>query len=73
MQTMTQRVSVAFTPDISDILGRRSRSLKIPLEQTVRDLVAAAIEREEDEYFGRLAEERMKTDTQYFTHEEAWA
>ena len=73
MQTMTHRVSVSFTPDISAALGDRARMRKTPLAQTVREIVTETVEREEDEYFGRLAEERMKSDTEYLTHEEAWA
>jgi len=72
MQTMTSRVSVSFTPEISSALGHRARRQKIPLAQAVREIVVNAVEREEDEYFGKLADERRKSATRYVSHEEAW-
>ena len=51
---------------------REERPIKLTRDR-MRDIPpAATMEREEDEHFGKIAEERRKVATRYVSHEEAW-
>ena len=71
MPTTKKRLNITLSKDIDDALRQISRRDRVPEATKASELLAIALEIEEDRIFGAVARERMKNPI-YVDHKEAW-
>lgn len=72
MATKNPRINVTFEESVASLLAQLAMQKDQSVSSLVRELALEALERREDFYFSRLAEERDKAGAPTYSHEEAW-
>lgn len=72
MATTKDRINISVSKDMRRALGLLARRDEVPEATKAADLLQIALEIEEDRYFSKLADERLKKNTKWLTHEEVW-
>lgn len=73
MATTNPRLNITIPKEIADILNKKAARNKLPLSKIALELLLDAIERDEDVYFSKIAEEREKNNKKWISHNKAWA
>ena len=72
MATTKKRINVSVSSEVNDALGRLAKRDKEPVATKAADLLALALEIEEDRYFESIANKRDTKSVRWATHEDAW-
>ncbi|MFZ2719694.1 MAG: toxin-antitoxin system, antitoxin component [Minisyncoccia bacterium] len=73
MATAKTRINISVSKTTRDILRALAKRDETPVASKVVDLLEEAIELEEDRYFAKIAEERLRNHKgKWLTHEEVW-
>lgn len=73
MATAKTRINISVSKTTRDILRALAKRDETPVASKVVDLLEEAIELEEDRYFAKIAEERLRNNKgKWLTHEEIW-
>lgn len=72
MATKNPRINVTIDPETAAIIALMAKKEKKTVSAKANDYIKQAIEHDEDLYWIKLAEERIKEGGEYISHEEAW-
>jgi len=72
MPTKNPRIHVTFEEATVEILTNLAPKQRKSVASLVRELTLEALERREDLYLSRIAEELDKEDAKKYTHNDAW-
>ncbi len=72
MPTKKQRLNITLPKDIAIFLKKISLRDEVPQATKAVQLIEQAMELAEDEYFLKIAEERVKNSKGYISSEEFW-
>lgn len=74
MPTSKKRLNVTLSPDMAVFLKKIALRDHVPEATKAAELLARAMEMEEDEYFSRVADERASSPKQsWLSHDEFWS
>lgn len=65
-------LSLDLPKDVSTYMKMSADNDRMSLEEKAVDLLRKGLEMEEDEYFSKMAEERIKEGGEHTSHEEVW-
>ncbi len=72
MSTLKQRVNITLDDDVYAILKQLSKETNKTISGLGQELIKKAIETNEDIYFSRKSEERLKKKEKKISHDKAW-
>ena len=72
MATAKTRINISVSKDMRDVLRALAKRDELPVASKATHLIEQALELEEDRYFSKLADDRLKKNTRWLTHEEVW-
>lgn len=72
MTTKHPRLNVTLSPENMGLLALLAEKENKSLSMTASELIALALELEEDRYLSSLAAERETSHTGWVSHEDAW-
>lgn len=72
MPTSKYRLNVSLPKDVREALTQVAKRDRVPMATKAADLLALALEIEEDEILGKLAAQRDTKDAKYLPLEEVW-
>jgi len=72
MQHPNPRINVTFEKDIAGFLTQLARHNHQSVASLVRELALEAMEKREDLYFSKLADQIDLTTAKTYSHEEVW-
>lgn len=72
MPTSKHRISITPDDELYSALENFSKRKGRALSSVSLELIARALELEEDSYFSRVADERLETGEQRIPHDRAW-
>jgi hypothetical protein len=72
MAIVNPRIHITMPIEIAGILNVKAKKNKTSLSKAALDLITDSIERDEDIYFSKIAEERESTNKQWISHKDAW-
>ncbi len=72
MPTSKKRLQITLPEHMAVFLKRIALRDEMPEATKVTELLEKALELEEDEYFSSLADERVKQNKGFVSHEEFW-
>lgn len=72
MPTKKQRLNLTLPKHIAVFLQKISLRDEVSQSQKAVELIEEALERIEDDYFAKIAEERIQKGGKYISHEEFW-
>ncbi len=72
MPTTKKRLQVTLSKETALFLKKIAMRDEVSQSQKAVELIEEALERIEDEYFVRVADERIKRGGTYISHEEFW-
>ncbi len=73
MPTEKKRIHITVDDDTYEALGRLSDSRRESVASVGLSLIEQALEYQEDLYFSRIADERLKARQKRIPHSKAWA
>lgn len=68
----TKRLLVSLDESIFEEIEYMAKANQKSLSKIAKDLIISSLELEEDAIFSKLADERLKSTTQWIRHEDAW-
>ncbi len=72
MPTEKTRINVTLSREVDMALTKVARRDRVPLATKAAELLATALEIEEDFFWNRLAIVRDKKETRFIAHDKAW-
>lgn len=72
MPTTLPRINLTVPKELNKILFQLAKRDRMSVSKKTMELIEQAIEIEEDLWFGKLAEERLKKGGRLVPHEKAW-
>lgn len=72
MPTKKKRLNITLPKDVAIYLQKMALRDEVSQSQKAVQLIEEALEIAEDEYFVKIAEERIKKGGKYISHEEFW-
>lgn len=72
MATKKKRINVSLPRKLYVFLMNIAQRDEMPTATKAAELIAKALDIEEDEYFSRVAEERDTPDAKFISHKEFW-
>lgn len=72
MPTLKKRINITLEPDIEKLVEKLAKRDKKPTAAKVAELLALALEIEEDAAWDALASERDKKGVKYISHAKVW-
>lgn len=72
MPTKKKRLNVTLSKETAIFLKKISLRDDVPEATKAAELLEKAMEIEEDEYFGRVADDRVRQKTGWLSHEAFW-
>lgn len=72
MATNKTRVNVSLTKELEASLARLAKRDRVPQATKARELIARAIEIEEDDVWDAVASRRDLSSSQFLSHDKAW-
>lgn len=72
MATTKKRLNISLSPELEIAITGIAKRDKVPAATKATELLELALEIEEDVFFGRLAEGRIKAGGKRLSHEEVW-
>lgn len=72
MATTKKRLNITLSKDMEWALSKIAKRDRVPEATKAAELLLSAILIEEDGVWARLANERRKTKSKHYSHEEAW-
>ena len=72
MSTTNPRINVTIPSEVAAILKNKADKDKVSVSRLALNLIADAIERDEDIYFSKIAELREKSTKKWINHNDAW-
>lgn len=72
MSTTKKRINISLAPESERLLARIAKRDNVPEATKAAALLDLALEIEEDDALGLLANARDMKDTKYFSHADAW-
>lgn len=72
MTTLNPRINVTIPQEIANFLEKKAEKNNTSMSKVALELIMDAMERDEDIYYSRIADEREKTTQKWYSHEEAW-
>lgn len=73
MPTSKKRINISLSKETAVFLKKISLRDDVPQATKAAELLEKAMEIEEDEYFSKMAEERLKKNAGWISHEEFWS
>ena len=58
MTTVNPRLNVTLSSEVARVLSKKAKQENVSLSKIAKDLIEAAMERDEDIYFSKIAEKR---------------
>ncbi len=72
MSTSKTRINISVSREEERALSRLAKRDQVPTATKAADLLAFALELEEDRYFSELADKRLGRKVLWLSHEEVW-
>lgn len=72
MGTTKKRINISVSSDVEKAIESLAKRDEVPVATKAAQLVRNALEIEEDFALAKLADERLRTEKEWFTHEEVW-
>jgi hypothetical protein len=72
MSTIKTRINITASREMERALAAIAKRDRVPVATKAAELLCLALELEEDLMLGAIAEERMKGNPRYISHEKAW-
>ena len=72
MPTKKKRLNLSLPKNLAIYLEKIALRDEVSQSQKAVELIEAALEIAEDDYFAKIAEERIRKDGKYISHEEFW-
>lgn len=73
MPTTKKRINISLSPDLDIMLSRVAKRDKVPQATKAANLLAFALEIEEDIVLDRMANERDGRNARFLSHRQVWA
>ena len=73
MSTTKKRINISIPQDVEKMLGKLAKRDNMPQATVAAGLLRLALELEEDQVWGALAEKRDTKGARFVSHEKAWA
>ncbi len=73
MPTSKKRINITLPKHVALFLKQIALRDDVPEATKARELIEKALLIEEDEFFSRLADERVKNNAGFVSHEEFWS
>lgn len=73
MATTKKRIAISLPKDLERALTAAAKRDQIPPATKATELLADALELEEDVILARVAEHRLRTAKRWLTHKEVWS
>lgn len=73
MATTKKRINISVSDAVEEAVATLAKRDRVPQATKAAELLKLALEIEEDTYFSKVAEERMKDTSGFISHEEAWS
>lgn len=70
MTTLKKRIQITLNPEAEKFISAISKRDKLPVGTKAAQLIEMALEIEEDAYWGKMAEERLKNTKTFYSHEQ---
>lgn len=70
MTTLKKRIQITLNTEAEKFISAISKRDKMPVGTKAAQLIEMALEIEEDAYWGKMAEERLKNTKTFYTHEQ---
>jgi predicted DNA-binding protein len=70
MTTVNPRINVTLDPQMFGLIGSLAKKENKSVSAKAAELLQTAIELDEDLYYAKLCEERLKNTTKFYSHEE---
>ena len=72
MPTAKKRINITLTDEVYEALGRLADERGQPLAGMGASLIEQALEYQEDVYFSRVADQRLRRKEKRLSHQKAW-
>lgn len=73
MATTKKRINISVSDEVEQAVATLASRDNMPQATKAAELLRLALEIEEDAYFAKVAEERMKEGGNRYSHAEAWS
>ena len=72
MPTTKKRITITLDHETDEILSSLASLEKVPASKKVLEFFKLGLRLEEDKYLSSLAEERLRNNQKFISHQEAW-
>jgi hypothetical protein len=72
MVTTNPRINITVPPEIVGVLSDKAQRERVSLSRTTLELIQVALERDEDIYYSKLAENIERKNKKWHSHKAAW-
>ncbi len=72
MVTQNPRINVTLDESLHEILSSFARVGKKSMSLAAKEMIEIGLSLEEDRYFSKLSENRLKSSKKRYSHDEAW-
>jgi len=72
MATLKKRINISLPKEVEKILSMLAKRDNVPQATKALHLIETALELEEDFALSKIADERYKNRSKFFSHKDAW-
>lgn len=72
MTTVKKRINISLSKPIEQAINKLAKRDQMPTASKAAELLRVAIEIEEDQVWDQIANERLRQDKHFVSHEDAW-